>query len=560
MMNRLVAIAVVSLCWISCEQNHVPDLPEPSMLFTDVAKESGLSFIHESGAAGEFLLPEIMAGGAGFLDYDGDGFLDIYLVQSGYMGSPDSKLANRLFRNTGDGNFIDVTDSAKVGNTGYGMGCAAGDYDNDGDIDLYVTNLGANVFYSNNGDGTFTDVTDETATGDDGWSTSAAFVDYDKDGDLDLFVTNYVNWENTSAFTKRKCFAVSGTRDYCSPQAYAAPSFDRLYRNDLESGKALFVDVSEAAGIRDKAGTGLGVVCTDLNNDGHIDIYVANDQMPSFAWINDGNGHFTEQAISLGIAVNQTGKSQAGMGVDSGDIDGDGDFDLWKVHLMRESHILYLNEGEYFDDVTTRWGLTSPTKRFTGFGTAMFDYDLDGLLDLFIANGRVQFVAASEKVDDPYAEPNQLLRQVEPGRFVDVTNSAGAALKRIENSRAAAFGDYDNDGDIDILINNCDGSVCLLRNDVKRLGGFLTLRIVDEHGRDAYGAKVYCMIAGSMRTFEVRAAYSYCATNDPRIHIGLGKAKSVERVEVLWPDGSTESFGPFKPNTQMVIRQPSTVP
>ncbi|MCH8824950.1 MAG: CRTAC1 family protein [Planctomycetes bacterium] len=560
MMSRLVVIASFSLLLFSCEQRVGTESPEISTLFTDVAQESGLSFIHESGAAGEFLLPEIMAGGAGFFDYDGDGFLDIYLVQSGHMGSPDSKLANRLYRNTGDGHFVDVTESANVGNTGYGMGCAAGDYDNDGDIDLYITNLGANVFYVNNGDGTFTDATIETATAGDSWSTSAAFVDYDADGDLDLFVTNYVNWENTKAFTKRKCFAVSGTRDYCSPQAYAAPSFDRLYRNDLESGKATFVDVSQAAGIRDKAGTGLGVVCTDLNNDGNVDIYVANDQMPSFAWINDGQGHFTEQAVSLGIAVDHTGRSQAGMGVDSGDIDGDGDFDLWKVHLMRESHILYINQGEFFDDKTIRWGLASPTRRFTGFGTAMFDFDLDGLLDVFIANGRVQYEASSEDVDDPYAEPNQLLRQVEPGRFIDITSSTGAAMKLIENSRAAAFGDYDNDGDIDILIANRNGPVRLLRNDVNRRGAFLTLRVIDRHGRDAYGAIVKCVIGETTRSFEVRAAYSYCATNDPRVHIGLGEATSVERVEVLWPDGHTESFGPFEKNTQITIRQSSTAP
>lgn len=559
-MSRSIAIVCFSLCWLSCEQSPDSELTAPSTLFTEVASESGLSFIHESGAEGEFLLPEIMAGGAGFFDYDGDGFLDIYLVQSGNMGSQDSQITNHLYRNTGDGKFIDVTESANVGHTGYGMGCAAGDYDNDGDVDLYVTNLGANVFYVNNGDGTFTDVTIETGTGGDSWSTSAAFVDYDADGDLDLFVTNYVNWTNTPAFTKRKCFAVNGARDYCSPQAYAAPSFGRLYRNELELGEARFVDVSLAAGIRDKAGTGLGVVCTDLNNDGNIDIYVANDQMPSFAWINDGQGHFTEQAVSLGIAVDQTGKSQAGMGVDSGDIDGDGDFDLWKVHLMRESHILYLNQGEFFDDATSRWGLASPTRRFTGFGTAMFDFDLDGLLDLFVANGRVQYVAASEDVDDPYAEPNQLLRQVEPGRFIDITSSAGAALKLIENSRAAAFGDYDNDGDIDILIINRNGPVRLLRNDANSRNGFLTLRVIDRHGRAAYGAIVKCVIGETSHSFEVRAAYSYCATNDPRLHIGLGEATSVDRVDVLWPDGSTDSFGPFEKNTQITIRQSTNAP
>lgn len=331
-----------------------------------------------------------------------------------------------------------------------------------------------------------------------------------------------------------------------------------MYRNRLELGEPRFEDVSDPAGIRAKPGTGLGIVCTDLNGDGFVDMYVANDQMPSFAWINDGQGHFSEQAVALGIAVDQLGKSQAGMGVASGDIDNDGDFDLWKVHLTRESHILYLNEGHFFDDVTMRWRLSAPTRRYTGFGTAMFDFDLDGLLDVFVANGRVQYVTGLNAVDDIYVEPNQLLRQAEPGRFEEVTGAAGAALQLVENSRAAAFGDYDNDGDVDILIANRDGPVRLLRNDVKRRGGFLILRVLDRRGRDAYGAVVTCLIGETVRSFEVRAAYSYCATNDPRVHIGLGSRTTIDRVEVRWPDGSIDTFGPFQANTIVkVVQAPS---
>ncbi len=553
------------LVFLSCEEQQASPSPSGSLnsvapapaIFTDVSASGGLSFVHESGAAGEFLLPEIMGGGAGFLDYDGDGLLDIYLVQGGHMSAPDDQLTNRLYHNNGDGTFTDVTTLAKVGDAGYGMGCAAGDYDNDGDIDLYITNLGANVLYQNNGDGTFTDATDLLGVDAPSWSTSAAFVDYDADGDLDLFVANYVNWIQAPAFTERLCFAISGARDYCSPQAYAAPSSDRLYRNRLETGEARFEDVSDTAGIRAKPGTGLGVVCTDLNGDGSVDIYVANDQMPSFAWINDGQGHFSEQAIALGIAVDQIGKSQAGMGVASADIDDDGDFDLWKVHLNRESHILYLNEGHFFDDVTMRWGLAAPTRRYTGFGTALFDYDLDGLLDVFVANGRVQYVTGSNAVDDVYAEPNQLLRQVKPGRFEVVTDVAGPAMQRVWNSRGAAFGDYDNDGDVDILIVNRDRPAQLLRNDAKRQGGFLVIRLIDRNGRDAYGTRVTCIIGQTVRSFEVRAAYSYCATNDPRIHVGLGAATTVDRVEVRWPDGSTDSFGPFHANAIVEIQQVS---
>ena len=523
---------------------------DDTAIFTDVASESGIHFVHHSGAAGMYLLPEIMGGGAGLVDLDGDGHLDVYLV--------DSAGPNRLFINDGNAAFHDATAHAGVGDDGYGMGCAVGDFDNDGDVDLYITNLGPNVLYRNNGDGTFTDVTVAAAVGDPSWSTSAAFLDFDADGDLDLFVANYVDWSDTPAFTLKQCFSSSGARDYCSPQAYAAPTFDTLYRNN---GDGTFEDVSAAAGFRAKAGTGLGVVCTDLDGDGRIDIYVANDQMPSFAWINAGNGTFVESAVRLSCAVDEMGKSQAGMGVDVGDIDDDGDQDLWKVHLHRESHVLYLNEGTYFDDVTSQWHLAGLTRRATGFGTALFDYDHDGLLDTFIANGRVQIVADITLADDPYAEANQLLRQSKPGRFLDVTPKAGPALALVETSRAAAFGDYDNDGDIDILVVNRDGPARLLRNDAPHQGNACSIRVLDRHGRDAIGARVRCIFGDTTRTMEVRSAYSYCAANDPRLHVGLGEAERIDRIEVRWvdlPGNAPDRYGPFDAGSDIVIRQDDT--
>ncbi len=517
--------------------------------FTDVSAESALEFRHHSGASGKFLLPEIMGGGGAFLDYDGDGWLDVYLV--------DSAGHNQLYRNARDGRFVDVTAAAGVAGAGYGMGCAAGDYDNDGDVDLYVTNLGPNILYRNNGDGTFSDVSAATGTGDPSWSTSSAFVDYDADGDLDLFVANYVAWAADSpAFTGKRCYAPSGAPDYCSPQAYAAPSTATLYRNN---GDGTFSDASAEAGIRARAGTGLGVVCSDLNGDGWTDIYVANDQMASFAWINSGDGRFTESAVQMGCAVDEQGRSQAGMGVVSADIDDDGDFDLWKVHLHRESHILYVNQGGYFLEGTSRYGLAAATRRFTGFGTALFDYDHDGLLDIFVADGRVQIVADVTRTDDPYAETNQLLRQISPGRFEDVTASAGPAMNLVENSRAAAFGDCDNDGDVDILVVNRDGPLRLLRNDAPKRGGSVYLRVLDRHGRDAHGAFVRCTVGGRTRSFEVQSAYSYCAANDPRIHVGLGEASRIDRVEVGWPEGPRgqpmDVFGPIPAGGVVTIRQ-----
>ncbi len=552
----VVLLGLHAACGDASEPDARGSLPEASA-FTEVAKASGVDFRHRSGAAGDFLLPEIMGGGAGFLDYDGDGFLDLYLVQSGRIGSPDEAVANRLYRNDGSGGFGDVTAVAGVGDPGYGMGCTAGDYDNDGDIDLYVTNLGHNVLYRNEGNGTFTDVTRTTGTGDSGWSTSAAFVDYDADGDLDLYVTNYIQWSDTPAFTQKGCFATTGASDYCSPQSYQAPSFDTLYRNE---GDGTFADVSADAGIRAKPGTGLGVVCADLNGDERIDVYVANDQMPSFAWIGRADGTFDEQAIQLGVAVDETGKSQAGMGVATADVDDDGDFDLWKVHLYRESHILYLNRGHFFDDATSRRGLAAPTRPYTGFGTALFDYDLDGRLDAFVANGRVQVVAGSTPTADVYAEPNQLLRQGEDGRFTDISACLGPSFALSESSRAAAFGDYDNDGDLDILVANREGPARLLRNDAERRGSFLSLRVLERHGRDAYGARVTCILGDTTRTFLVGAAYSYCATNDPRVHVGLGSHEGVDRIDVLWPDGSTDSYGPFGADEFVELRQPSEQP
>jgi hypothetical protein len=536
----MYAAVAVGLVASGCGRGRAPGGPPPAARgFTDVSESNGVHFRHERAASADFLLPEIMGGGGGFLDADGDGLLDIYLVQSGSgEGGAGEPATNRLLRNRGDGTFADVTEASGVGDAGYGMGCAAGDYDNDGDVDLYVTNLGPNVLFRNEGGGVFTDQTAAAGVGDPGWSTSSAFVDFDGDGDLDLFVVNYVAWSDAAA--RRECFAPDGSRDYCSPQAYAAPSRDTLYRNE---GDGRFTDVSSAAGLGAAPGTGLGVVCTDLDGDGRVDIYVSNDQMPSVAWVNRGDGTFEDQAAALGVAVDEMGRPQAGMGVDAGDVDGDGDLDLWKVHLHRETHILYQRQdGGYFDDATVRLGLAGVTRRFTGFGTALVDLDLDGRLDIFVANGRVQ---RGEGPGDPYAEPDQvLLQEAERTWFRDVSERWLPDL--VESGRAAAFGDYDNDGDMDVLVVNCGGRARLLRNDGPRVGHFLTLRVVDGRGRDAYGARVTCEVAGRRVVREVRAAFSYCATNDPRLNLGLGAARRVDRVEVRWPDGVVTEHGPFE--------------
>jgi hypothetical protein len=553
-MRRVALIAVALAAGCGGGGKPAAPAPDPDAWFVDVAAESGIAFQHRSGAAGKFLLPEIMGGGCGFFDADGDGRLDAYLVQSGSLDAPaDAPGGNKLFRNEGGGKFADVTAAAGVAGRAYGMGCAAGDVDGDGSADLYVTSLGPNVLYRNDGRGKFADVTEKAKVGDPGWSTSAAFVDYDQDGDLDLFVCNYVDWKPTPAFLEKKCFSLGGTRDYCSPQAYGAPALSTLYRN---RGDGTFEDASVPSGIHAKRGTALGVVCTDLDADGKTDIYVANDQMFSFAWMNQGGGTFVERGAEMGVAVNEVGKSQAGMGVVSEDFDADGRFDLWKVHLYREGHVLYLNRGDFFDDATARWGLFASTRRFTGFGTGAFDVDCDGLLDLFVANGRVEFHAELVQSGDPYAEPDQLLLQRPKGRFADVSAASGPAFALVESGRGAAFGDYDEDGDVDVLVANRDGPARLLRNDTRRRGSWMEVRVLERRGRDAYGAFVRVTAGGATRVHEVRAASSYLATNDPRVHLGLGPAAKVDEVVVRWPEGGvTEAFGPFEANRAVTIRQ-----
>jgi enediyne biosynthesis protein E4 len=529
--------------------------PEAPAWFLDVAGAAGLSFHHVSGAHGRYLLPEIMGGGVGFLDYDGDGRLDVYAVQSGSL-DPGEPVApgNRLFRNVGGGAFAEVPGAGGAAGRGYGMGCAAGDYDGDGDVDLYVTNLGPNVLYRNDR-GTFVDVTAGAGVGDPGWSTSAAFFDYDRDGDLDLFVCNYVAWRATPAFLEKVCHSLNGVRDYCSPQAYGAPSASTLYQNQ---GDGTFADVSLRSRIASRPGTALGVVCTDLDGDGWVDVYVANDQMPSFAWISRKDGTFVESGVELGIAVNETGKSQAGMGVVSADVDADGDLDLWKVHLYREGHILYQNRGASgYVDATARFGLLAPTRRFTGFGTGVFDADLDGLLDILVVNGRVELHADLVRSEDPYAEPDQFLRQREKGVFADVSAAAGPAFGLVENGRGAAFGDYDDDGDVDVVLVNRDGPIRLMRNDSPRRGAFVVVRAVDR-GRDAHGARVRVVGASRSLLGEVQAASSYLATNDPRVHFGLGRDFGPATVEVTWADGgAVERFGPFDtgPGIALTLRR-----
>lgn len=504
--------------------------------FEDVTDRSGIDFTYMRGLETNYWLPEIMGGGAAWLDYDGDGDLDLYLVQGGQIdGDAATVPGNRLYRNHGDGTFEDVTDAAGVGDRQYGMGCACGDYDNDGDIDLYVTNVGPNVLYRNDGDGTFTDVTLEAGVGDPGWGTSSAFVDYDADGDLDLFVVNYIVW---SVDREQKCFA--HVQDYCSPTAYDAPAPDTLYRNE---GDGTFVDVSESVGLRAAFGNGLGIACGDFNLDGHVDIFVANDKTVNQLWINTGDGQFRDEALIAGCAANMHGVAEAGMGVAAVDVESDGDLDLFMTHLRDESNTMYLNQGGVFEDITPTTGLSAPSIPFTGFGMGFADFDHDGRLDLYVANGRVGRYKPLWSQTDPYGEPNQLFRGVGAGLFEDVAPRGGVLHEPIGASRAAAFGDYDNDGDIDVVIVNSGAKVQLLRNVAGGRGNWIMFRLLDRRQRDAHGAMIRIEAGGAVRWRLAAPTYSYCACNDPRVHFGLGDSSGVDEVKVRWPSGRIESFG-----------------
>jgi hypothetical protein len=542
--------------------------PPAGPLFREVASETGMKFHHFTGATGEFYMPEIMGAGAALLDYDNDGDLDVYLIQGSMLDPrknpdearfplpPGERLGNRLYRNevapSGALHFSDVTAQAGVGHIGYGMGAATGDYDNDGDTDLYVTNFGSNVLYRNNGNGAFTDVTREAGVDDERWSTSAAFVDYDRDGDLDLFLLNYIDF---TVKGNKRCFAATGEPDYCTPKAYR-PVTARLFRNE---GGGRFRDVSTAAGVTAAYGPGLGVTCSDLDGDGWIDIYVANDTAANLLWLNRKDGTFREAGLELGAAYSEDGLARAGMGVSAGDFDGDGDDDLVVVNLTREGATLYRNEGvSGFQDATAALGLRTMTFPYTGFGLEWFDYDNDGRLDLFVANGAVALMESLRGEAYPFHQRNQLIRN-DGTRFVDVTAAGGAALELSEVSRGAAFGDIDNDGDIDIVVTNNNGPARLLRNEAARGRNWLLVKLEGlKSNRQGIGARVGVWREGQKPLWRrAHTDSSYLSASDPRVHFGLGQSRGPVTVEVRWPDGSIERWSGVGLNRLATLREGS---
>ena len=506
-------------------------------LFVDRAADWGLAFTYRTGATGDLYFPEIMGGGAALFDYDGDGDLDAFLVQGHPLkpGSPDPGPAGwgRLFRNDRL-KFVDVTEASGIRATGYGMGAATGDFDNDGRVDLYLANFGSNQLWRNNGDGTFSDVTAKAGADDPRWSTGATFTDLDRDGWLDLFVLNYVD---STVENNVRCYAASTRRDYCGPSTFT-PVTSRLLRNKKDG---TFEDVSLRSGIGRKPGPGLGVVAADLDGDGWQDLFVANDGAANFLWINQKDLTFREDGLLSGVALNAAGRPEAGMGIALGDGDGDGDDDLLITHLTAETNTFYVNlGGGLFEDATARSGLGAPSLPFTGFGTSWLDVDNDGLLDLAAFNGAVNLAGAMGSGDGlaPYAQPDLLFRNLGGGKFADVSAEAGTAFRTPKVSRGAAFGDVDNDGDTDILVVDADSPVRLLINETGSRNPWLGLRLVT-------GARVEVIRKGAPSLWR-RAATdgSYVSASDPRVLVGLGGASEVTGVKVVWPDGLVESFPP----------------
>ncbi len=547
-MNKLLALSLIAylaaLPGISANDLSRSDksLPaSPSLVFEDVAAEAGLDFQHFSGSPEKQYILESMSGGVAWIDFDRDGWMDLYLVNGGHweeLVQGKRTVSNALYRNNGDGTFTEVTGKAGVGNRHWGMGVAAGDYDNDGWVDLFVCNYGPNTLYRNNGDGTFKDVTATAGVGDGRWAVSASFGDYDADGRLDLYVTNTVQFDYKDP-DPMDCH-YRGITVQCGPLGMVGDS-DILYRNN---GDGTFRDVSEKAGVSDVTPSyGLGAIWSDYDNDGDLDLYVANDQMANFLFRNQGDGTFEETGLFAGAAFSDDGTAQGSMGVDFGDYDRDGLLDIYITHFSDDYNTLFRNLGQgRFRDMTRGAGLTFSSWPMVGWGTGFVDLDHDGWEDIFAANGHVFPQVDGYKIGTSFHQRSQVFRNLSDGKFQEV--SAGLDKLKSWSSRGVAFADYDNDGDIDVAVNNLDGVPWLLKNQRgSEAGNWLLISLEGTRtNRSAIGAKVTLETAEGKQMREVRGGSSYESTHDFRVHFGLGRLETVKKLTVRWTDGTTQDF------------------
>ncbi len=562
--------------------------------FVDVTASSGISFRHLHGGTGKKYFVETMGAGCAFVDYNHDGRLDVFAVNGGVLpGYTGERPLNRLYRNEGGGRFSDVTSPAGVGTTAYGMGCCVGDYDNDGYEDLYVTCYGPNSLFHNNGDGTFTEVARKAGVaGDSVWSVGCAFLDYDRDGYLDLYVGNYVDYSISSFFTTLRPYTTnpgatlaSDALFYPHPDNFRGVS-DRLYHNN---GDGTFTDVTERAGVFNPSGKAMGVLCGDYDDDGDTDIYVANDMTPDFLYRNKGDGTFEDAGLLSGVAYGGEGNLMSSMGADFGDYDGDGRPDLAVTHFQLEGAVLYHNEGNgLFSDVSSLSGIKRASYPYVHWGVHFLDYDNDAWPDLLMVNGHV--LDNAELVGSTHAQPALLFRNQRDGKFLEVTREAGTDLSVPRVSRGAAFGDYDEDGDVDVFINNNNGPATLLKNEGGNQGHWIEVKLVGGMGgqgsgvrgqekqdrgrggpdprspvpdprlsnRDGIGVRVWVWAGGRGQAQEVRSGSSYLSQNDFRLHFGLGPATKVDSVAVRWPGGMVDRLPGMAADRQVVVREGET--
>ena len=521
---------------------------EPAIVFSDVTEEAGITFRHFDGRQGDRYFVETIGSGCAFLDYNNDGHLDLYLVSANnFPQSPDedNSYDNQLYQNTGSGSFVLV--AAGVEDQGYGTGVAVADYDGDGWLDLYLTNFGSNRLFRNQGDGTFQDLTQQAGVDDPRWSAGAAFADYDGDGWLDLYLTNYCDFQLAD---HRTC-AEQGVEVYCGPEEFKGVT-DRLFRNQ---GDGTFQDLTQQAGVHNPIGKGMSAIWSDYDNDGDPDLFVANDGTENFLYQNNNDGTFQDLAWLAGIDCDDHGNMQGSMGLDLADYDNDGYPDLLVTNFQRQLNTLYRNEGNgFFNDVSFPSGL-GYSLPFVSWGTGFFDFNKDGFLDLFIVNGHIQDQIESYDSSTTYLQVDHLLINDQQNSF----DRQPTLFTTPKSGRGAAFGDYDNDGDIDILVNNAHDVPTLWRNDTKSMHHWLMVKLVGQNGnRYGIGAKTKIITSAQTWSAECRAGASYMSTNDSRLYFGLGQTRSIEQVEVHWPSGLIDRIKNPSLDSVLIVVEGST--
>ena len=553
-LNSLLFLHIGS-CILFCLQ-AVSIAEIPAIKFVNVTKEAGIDFAHFSGAFGQRYMPETMGAGCGFLDFDNDGLLDIIFINGKeWKDDQQSNHTPVLYRNLGNGKFIDVTRSARINTPMYGMGVTIADYDNDNDADLYFTNLGANFLFCNNGDGTFTDVTSDSDTAGDDWSTSALFFDYDRNGWLDLFVCNYVEWSIESDLS---CTVDQQHRSYCTPSVYTGQSC-RLYQGK----NGVFEDVTVASGILNPDGKSLGVTMLDYDNDSWIDLAVANDTEANFLYHNNGDGTFTDEAVLMGVAFDENGKAQGSMGIDTADIHNDGNRVMAIGNFSNEMTAFYhASPGGYFSDQTIQAKVGNASLFTLTFGLFFFDYDQDGYQDLFCVNGHIEPNVQRYQKNLRYSQCPSLFWNQQNGDFYEVGVEAG--LKDFGVGRGAAYGDYDGDGDLDVLVSNNgvvadNGQAWLLRNDNEENNNYLRLKTKGtQSNRDGIGAKITISVDGQRQSRLVKTGSSYCSQSEMVSTFGLGQSEEIEQLTVVWPSGLIDTYTNILANSQLTLQEGET--